>query len=152
MITNDEVLEFQYKWGAGIVRISNAYKNGGDYISEANNFIGELYAYGNHEVLFKPTLARDVQFRLNRLSALSYFIGGNPDFPEDEGFAIKGWDNVRWDNAGVHTSEDYAISMGNYYFMKHNENDLKVEYSIVLKKIKGSLRMILHDSHLPYQK
>ncbi len=152
MITHDEVLEFQDKWGEGIVSIGNTYKKGGDYISEANNFISDLYAYGHQEVFFKPTLAVDIQFRLNRLSALSYFIGGDPDFPEDEGFAVKGWDKVRWENAGIQTFEDYAISMGNYYFMKHNENELKVEYSIVLKKIEGSLRMILHDSHLPYQK
>ncbi len=29
--------------------------------------------------------------------------------------------------------------------------DLKVEYTIVLKKINGVLKMILHDSHLPFQ-
>ena len=42
--------------------------------------------------------------------------------------------------------------MGNYFFSKSNEDDLMVEYTIVLKKIAGELKIILHDSHLPYQK
>ena len=47
---------------------------------------------------------------------------------------------------------DCAICMGNYFFGMEGEEDLKVEYTIVLKKINGTLKMILHDSHLPYQK
>ena len=42
--------------------------------------------------------------------------------------------------------------MGNYFFGLDDSEDLKVEYTIVLKKIDGVLKMILHDSHLPYQK
>ena len=47
---------------------------------------------------------------------------------------------------------DCAICMGNYFFGLDDSEDLKVEYTIVLKKIDGVLKMILHDSHLPYQK
>ena len=48
--------------------------------------------------------------------------------------------------------KDCAICMGNYFFSLQNEDDLKVEYSIILRKIDGMLKIILHDSHLPYQK
>ena len=152
MITKEEILVFQKEWGNGIISMSNTFKNGGDHVAEAKEFISKLYAYETEEVLFKPTLAADTQFRLDEIAALSYFVGGNSTFLEDGGFAIKGWNSVRWENAGIKIEGDIAICMGNYYFGMENEEDLKVEYSIVLKKIDGTLKMILHDSHLPYQK
>jgi len=150
MITNKEVVEFQGKWGGGIIKISKMFFEKEDYISETKQFISILYAYESEEVLFKPTLAAEAQFRLDKVAALSYFVGGNSDFKEDSGFAIKGWNSVRWENAGIKIEENIAIVMGNYYFGKENEEELKVEYSIVLKKFDGALKMILHDSHLPY--
>ena len=42
--------------------------------------------------------------------------------------------------------------MGNYYFGNSDE-EIKVEFSFAFKKdIKGKLKIILHDSHFPYQK
>ncbi|MEE2699971.1 MAG: phosphoribosyl-AMP cyclohydrolase [Bacteroidota bacterium] len=152
MITNEEVLQFQEDWGNGIISMSATFKNGGDYKEEAKEFIARLYAYEFEEVLFKPTFAADTQFRLDRVMALSYFVGGNSDFSEDGGFAIKGWNSVIWENAGIKIMGDCAICMGNYFFGMESEEDLKVEYTIVLRKIDGILKMILHDSHLPYQK
>ena len=152
MIKKEEILNFQKEWGNGIVSIGNTFKNGGDYASEAKDFINKLYAYETEEVLFKPTLASDTQFRLDKISALSYFIGKNNNHKEDSGFAIKGWNSVRWENAGIKILSDCAICMGNYFFGLDDSEDLKVEYTIVLKKIDGVLKMILHDSHLPYQK
>lgn len=153
MITKEEVLDFQEKWGNGIISMSNTFKNEGDYTNEAKEFISKLYAYETDGVLFKPTLAADTQFRLDKVAALSYFVGGNSDFSEDGGFAIKGWNSVKWENAGIKIEGDIAICMGNYFFGMENEEDLKVEYSIILKKLEdGSVKMILHDSHLPFSK
>lgn len=152
MITKEEVLQFQKEWGDGIVSMSATFKNGGNHIDEAIEFIKRLYAYESEEVLFKPTLAADTQFRLNNVAALSYFVGSNPNYSEDGGFAIKGWNSVRWENAGIKILEDCAVCMGNYFFGMQGEEELKVEYTIVLKKIDSALKMILHDSHLPYQK
>ena len=149
MINETEVLDFQTKWGNGIVNIGSIYKQNGDYKKVTIDFIKDLYSYESEIVFFKPTLAKDVQFRLDFNSALSYFIGDNEKFLEDKGFAIKGWESVRWQNIGVKIYNNIAISMGNYFFMKDNV-ELKVEYTIVLKKINGKLKMILHDSHLPY--
>ena len=152
MITKEEVLHFQRSWGEGVINIGNMFQNREDYESEAKSFINRLYAYDNEKVLFKPTLAVETQFRLDKIGALSYFVGGNSDFSEDEGFAIKGWKSVKWENTGVKIIDSIAICMGNYFFGMDNNADLKVEYTIVLKKIEGVLKIILHDSHLPYQK
>ena len=107
--------------------------------------------YQNCEVLFKPTLARDIQFRKSKDAALSYFVSGNNSFPEDKGFALKKWTNVRWENSGIQIFDSLALAMGNYYFT-NSEGVTKVEFSFVYKKNDdGDLKIILHDSHLPFQ-
>tara|TARA_B100001939_G_scaffold292201_1_gene264257 strand:+ start:1393 stop:1851 length:459 start_codon:yes stop_codon:yes gene_type:complete len=152
MITIQDILDFQKEWGNSIIKISDSYKKNNDYLNDTNNLIDSLYAYDYEEVLFKPTLASDNQFRLSRTGALSYFIGGNDKFKEDEGFAIKGWTKIRWENAGYKIYSDIAVCMGNYFFSIDNSEPLKVEFTIVLKIIDGKLKIILHDSHLPFQK
>jgi len=67
----------------------------------AINHINKFYVYQYRDVLFKPTLAYIKQFRLDFTGALSYFIGGNPDYPKDNGFAILPWVNIEWENAGI---------------------------------------------------
>ena len=57
MVSVDEVERVQQEWGDGIVAISQAHKNGGDYVGIATNHINTLYAYQIGPVLFKPTLA-----------------------------------------------------------------------------------------------
>ena len=151
MIQRDEVINLQSEWGRGIVEIGNAFNKGEDYKKLTVEFIKKLYAYESEEVLFKPTLAADIQFRLTSEAALSYFIGGDDNFIEDSGFAIKGWNSVRWQNAGIKIIENIAVCMGNYFFKIKGGEDLKVEYTMVVKKKDGKLKIILHDSHLPFQ-
>ena len=152
MITIEEVLDFQKSWSDGIIIIGNLYKDNENYHKIALKFIDKNYAYDCTDVLFKPTLAADKPFRLDKISALSYFIGENADYPEDSGFAIKGWDNIRWENIGVNINDDSAICMGHYFFRKKDDHELMVEFSLVLRKFDGILKIILHDSHLPYIK
>ena len=151
MITKEDVVSIQKKWSDGLLEIVNQHQNNLDFASCASEFIDRLYDYQNTEVLFKPTLAKEIQFRNSKDAALSYFIGNNSNFPEDNGFALKGWSNVKWENSGIQLFENIAIAMGNYYFT-NNEGTIKVEFSFVYKKDNnGDLRIILHDSHLPYQ-
>ena len=152
MITEEEVFSAQKHWSDGLIKISNNHKNNLDYISQAINHIDRLYDYSAGKVLFKPTLARDIQFRNTKEGALSYFIANNDDFPEDNGFALKGWTNVRWENSGIKIFDNIAIAMGNYFFT-NNDETIMVEFSFVYRKDdEGNLKIILHDSHLPYKK
>ena len=151
MITKEDVVSIHKKWSDGLLDIVNQHQNNLDFTSCASEFIDCLYDYQNTEVLFKPTLAKEIQFRNSKDAALSYFIGNNSNFPEDNGFALKGWSNVKWENSGIQLFENIAIAMGNYYFT-NNEGTIKVEFSFVYKRDNdGDLRIILHDSHLPYQ-
>ncbi len=151
-ISDAEVLEAQRIWGEGIVKIGKTYSKGGDYVAAAEKHINELYGYNMGEVLFKPTLASDIQFRTTYEGALSYFVGKNEKFAEDKGFAIRPWTNVRWESTGIKTAGNMAIAMGNYYFTpKGSEEEVKVEYVFgYTKDDSGDLRIVLHSSHIPY--
>ena len=152
LISEQEVLDAQKIWSEGVVRIGQTYLENGDYETELVNFVDDVYGFNLGVVLFKPTLASVKQFRTSKEGALSYFIGGNANYPEDHGFAINPWSAVRWENIGIKIVGNMAIAMGNYYFTPAlGGDDVKVEYSFAYTKDdKGKLRIILHDSHLPY--
>lgn len=152
-ITEQEVVEAQEAWGEGIVQIGKVYSDGGDYKKAAADHINKFYAYDLSLVLFKPTLAADEQFRPSFDGALSYFVGDNQSYPEDKGFAITPWTNVRWQNAGITNNIcNMAVAMGNYYFTPAAGGDeVKVEYTIgYIRDPEGNLRMAVHKSTVPY--
>lgn len=152
VISEKDVLDIQKTWGEGIVNIGKIFSANGDYKSAAEKHIDELYGYNLGPVLFKPTLASEIQFRTTREGALSYFIGHNPDFPEDHGFAIRPWSSVRWESIGIKIIGDMSVAMGNYFFTPAaGGEEVKVEYTFAYTRDnEGKLRIIMHGSHLPY--
>lgn len=149
-ITIDEVKETQNKWGEGIVNIGKVFLDRGDYQAAALNHIMEMYDYEKGVVLFKPTLASKIPFRPDVEGALSYFVGGNDKYPEDSGFAIKPWTNVRFDNHNIITYGMKAIAMGHYYFTTLDGDEVKVEYTLGFLKRGDEIKITLQDSSLPY--
>lgn len=152
-ITEQEVVAAQKAWGDGIVKIGQVYTDGGDHTAAAAEHINKFYGYDHSLVLFKPTLASVDQFRASFDGALSYFVSGNPSYPEDKGFALKPWTQVRWENAGIANNNcTMAVAMGNYYFTPADgSGETKVEYTIAyIKDQDGNLRMVVHKSALPY--
>lgn len=152
-ISEQEVVAAQIAWSDGIVEIGRVYSEGGDYVKAAADHIDKFYGYDLGLVLFKPTLASDEQFRPAFDGALSYFVGGNPSYPEDSGFAITPWSKVRWQNSGITNNVCHmAVAMGNYYFTPAKGGDeVKVEYTIgYVRDREGDLRMVVHKSTIPY--
>ena len=150
MVTVADVEDAQHAWGEGIVAIATAHSTGGDYVEVARNHVETLYAYGLTAVLFKPTLAVIEQFRPTFDSALSYFVASNNVCPEDKGFAIKGWTNVRFENTEIIVQETTALAMGNYYFTSPDGDEVKVEYTFgYIVDASGNLRIQLHHSSMP---
>ena len=150
MVTLGDVEDAQQAWGEGIVAIATAHSTGGDYVEVARNHVETLYAYGLTAVLFKPTLAVIEQFRPTFDSALSYFVASNNVCPEDKGFAIKGWTNVRFENTEIIVQETTALAMGNYYFTSPDVDEVKVEYTFgYIVDSTGNLRIQLHHSSMP---
>jgi hypothetical protein len=155
-ITDAEVNAAQQAWCDGLVKIGKVYKDAGDYKAVAGQLIEDLYDYKDGKVFFKPTLAFGKNtFRPTREGALSYFVGGNKDFPEDTGFALKQWLKVRYDNNadenGIQIHGDIAITMGNVYLTNAKGEEVKVDKTFVFRRCKdGKLRLCVHKSALPF--
>ncbi|MEB8387700.1 phosphoribosyl-AMP cyclohydrolase [Rhodobacteraceae bacterium KMM 6894] len=148
-LTQEQITATQDAWGEGIVEIGKVHTDKGDYRAVATDHINTFYAYGEGEVLFKPTLAAEDQFRGTFDEALSYFVGG--DIAEDGGFAIAPYTNVRWENEGTIISGDTAMSMGNYFFTQADGSEVKVEYTFGFEQMEnGEPKIVLHHSSLPF--
>ena len=155
-ITEGEVNAAQQAWCDGLLKIGKISRNGGDYKAAAAEVIDNLYDYGDGKVFFKPTLASGKNtFRPTREGAISYFVGGNREFPEDSGFALKNWVMVRYDNNasenGIQIFGNIAITMGNMYFTNTKGEQVMVDKTLVFRKCKdGKLRLCVHKSALPF--
>ena len=150
MVTIAEVKDAQRAWGKGIVAIATAHTNGGDYVGLATDHVNTLYAYQMGPVLFKPTLAAVDQFRPTFETALSYFVASNNACPEDQGFAIQGWTDVRFESSNVIIDGNTALAMGNYFFTSPEGAEVKVEYTFgYIEDGNGDLRIQLHHSSMP---
>ena len=151
MITLDNIENIQKEWGDSLVKLGSLKSNKEACDNEVESLINRLYGYQNGTVLFKPTKAKDNQFRLTFEGAKSYFIGENNDFLEDKGFALEPWTNVRFENASVILNEKTAIAMGNYFFTETNGSVVKVEYTFgYFMNENNDLKINLHHSSLPY--
>tara|TARA_B100001079_G_C16064858_1_gene363029 strand:- start:132 stop:587 length:456 start_codon:yes stop_codon:yes gene_type:complete len=147
-----EIEKAQEKWGEGIVKIGELKDSMKECRMFTLDFINKMYDYNEGIVQFKPTKAADAQFRGDIRAALSYFIGSDNDFPEDNGFAINPWIKVEFENNSINIIDDIGIAMGNYFFTSINGKKTKVEYSFVYKKNgNGDLKIILHHSSLPFK-
>ena len=141
----------QEKWANAILTIGKAFQKKENVDNLVSHLLHEIYAFNHCDVLFKPTLAKDDQFRTTKEEFTSYFLGQNKICKEDKGFAIKNWKSIKFDNFKVIEYKDYLISMGNYYFEDDKDQLLKVEYTFGYIKIKNNeLRINLHHSSLPY--
>ncbi|WP_271078106.1 phosphoribosyl-AMP cyclohydrolase [Aurantiacibacter sp. MUD61] len=151
-ITAADVEAAQTAWGEGIVAIGQVSTDGGDVNAAATTHINDFYGYEDGmDILFKPTLAAEDQFRGSFDEALSYFIG--TEGTEDGGFALAPYTAVRWENEGTIIDEtgDTAMAMGNYYFTGTDGNETKVEYTFGYERNDaGDLVIVLHHSSLPF--
>jgi len=157
VITYDEVNAAQQAWCDALVEIGRLYKTGGDYKAYANQVLTSAYNYDEGKVFFKPTLAYGERtFRTDKEGALAYFVGSNPKYPEDKGFALKPWvkaryDNVGPDNYGIQIYGSTAITMGNVWVTDEAGNEVMVDKTWVFRKgPDGKLRIIVHKSALPF--
>ena len=153
-ITESEVLSAQKAWGDALVSISTTYDINGKESAKAlaEKVIDEAYGYQFGVVLFKPTLTVAPQtFRTTRAGALAYFVGDDPAFPLDKGFALKGWRKVEIKNAAIFISGNTATTMGNVVITDKNGKTTTVDKTWqFFKDDNGKLRIILHHSSLPY--
>lgn len=153
-ITLAEVEAAQQAWGAALVQIATDFKTGGrdKATATASAVLDAAYGYAHGAVLFKPTLTSgDQTFRTTREGALAYFVGGNPKFAKDSGFALNGWSAYEIKNAAIYINGDMAITTGNVILTNDKGQKTTVDKTWGFRKgDDGKLRIVLHHSSLPY--
>ena len=153
-ITEPEVLAAQQAWCKALIDIGAAHTSGGQPAAKAlaEKVIDAAYGYQMGAVLFKPTLTVNPQtFRTTRAGALSYFVGGDPAFPKDTGFALKGWSKCEVANAAIFIAGDSANTLGKVNFTGKDGKVTSVDktWSFV-KDDAGKLRIVVHHSSLEF--
>ena len=153
-ITEAEVRAAETAWGEALVAISRDYESGGieKARATASAVLDQAYGYNLGPVLFKPTLTVTPQtFRMTKEGALAYFVGHDPQYPTDTGFALKHWRSVNVQGAGIQINGNIANTMGKVEMRDRDGKLTTVDKTWVFKKgDDGVIRIILHHSSLPY--
>ena len=154
-ITVSEIQQAQVAWGEGLVSISTAFVEGGEYVAVAAGVLDTLYGYDYGSVLFKPTLTNDVPFRLDWDGAASYFIGTSAPMviaEDGTGFATNPWTAVNFEDDWTFIiNGETAIGMGTVVFTDA-EGDLTMVHKSMawFRDTDGALRLQLHNSSVPF--
>src|SRR3546814_7335606 len=122
-VKGNEALKAQQAWCAALPDINAAYEKDGKVAARAlaEKVIDSAYAYQMGAVLFKPTLTVNPQtFRPTRAGALSYFVGGDPSFPADTGFALKGCRKCEPVTSAIFFDGNSAITMVKVHYTDKN--------------------------------
>ncbi len=151
--TEEMVTATLQTWCDNVVATGKTYTDGGDVKAFVEKVLTENYDYEQGKVLFKPTLAFGNQtFRPTKEGAAAYFIGGNSSFPNDKGFKLKPWVKVWFSKLDFILHNDIAVVQCNVHFIGADDGHIFVNKSFVFKLCgDGKIRIILHQSSLPYQ-
>jgi len=155
-ITKEQVEAAQKKWGDGLIEVGAC---GAAAVQEcAAKFVDSVYGYAKgYNVLFKPTIAFKTgenrhNFRFTREGAISYMVGGNKEYPEDKGLALKPWKKIRFDNGNINLQREYALAMGDMYLTDAEGVEVRFAYSFGYNQdAEGDLKIVLHHGSIPYK-
>lgn len=139
-ITKEEVIEAQRAWAEAVVA------------RDVETLLA-LYDFGSADepLLFKPTLA-DV-IRIDEPGARSYFVGDNPEYPNDNGFLNHGWKHVEFESAVGPVLKAGGLGykdMGHYTFVRGNGDATRADYTFAYHKLNGNVLISLHHSSLTW--
>ena len=151
-ITKAHIEKAQKEWIAGLVHIGQSIKKGGNGKPETEAFITKFYDYDNGKVLFKPTLAIGKQtFRPTKEGAISYFLAGNPNYPNDIGFALLIFEEGYTEMLDEIILGENAIVMCKMHLTAKDGSIKSVDKTFAYRLTKdGDLKIIAHHSSLLY--
>ncbi|MEO1322443.1 MAG: hypothetical protein AAFV59_05490 [Pseudomonadota bacterium] len=135
--------------------VINAQRAWAKYVTEQDvEALLGLYDFGEPDapLLFKPTLA-DV-IRLDEAGARSYFVGENPDYPNDHGFLKNGWVSVDFQSAAGPLLKAGGLGykdMGQYTFTNSAGDSTRADYTFAYHKLNGKVLISLHHSSLTWE-
>ena len=140
-----QIDEFLSSWCKGVIEIGKTYLEDGDFNQRALNFLSAHYAFDEMDVLFKPTFTKQAVFRNNLNDALSYFVGG--DISEDNGFALKPWENIELEEINLLLETNLTAAMGTLNFKPYDsEETTLVAFTFIFVRVDEGLKIQVHHS------
>ena len=140
-----QIDEFLNSWCKGVIEIGKTYLEGGDFNQRAVNFLSTHYAFDEMDVLFKPTFTEQAVFRNDLKDALSYFVGG--DISEDNGFALKPWEDIQLEELNLLLKTDLTAAMGTLNFKPYDsEETTLVAFTFIFVTVDEGLKIQVHHS------
>ncbi len=140
-----KIKEFLSSWTKGVIEIGQAYSNKENYEKEALKFLSKHYAFKTQQILFKPTFTKKKIFRNSLEEALSYFIKG--EFTEDNGFALKPWEEINLKELNILNEENLSSAMGTLSFKPVSSSDTTlVAFTFVFCLEEEEIKIKIHHS------
>lgn len=140
-----KIKEFLSSWAKGVIEIGQAYSNKENYEKEALKFLSNHYAFKTQQILFKPTFTKEKIFRNSLEEALSYFIKG--EFTEDNGFALKPWEEINLKELNILNEENLSSAMGTLSFKPVSSSDTTlVAFTFVFCLEEEEIKIKIHHS------
>ena len=144
-MNESKIREFLDSWTKGVIEIGKAYSKKEDFKKEALKFLSKHYAFETQQILFKPTFTKEKIFRNNLEDALSYFVKGK--FSEDNGFALKPWEEIHLQELNVLNEENLSTAMGTLSFKPVSSNETTlVVFTFVFCFEEGEIKIKIHHS------
>ena len=108
-------------------------------------FLSKHYAFKTHQILFKPTFTKEKIFRNNLEEALSYFVKGK--FAEDNGFALKPWEEINLQELNILIEENLSAAMGTLSFKPVSSSETTlVAFTFVFCLEDEEIKIKIHHS------
>ena len=140
-----KIIEFLNSWTKGVIEIGKAYSKKEDFEKEAFKFLSKHYAFKSQQILFKPTFTKEKIFRNNLEDALSYFVKGK--FSEDNGFALKPWEEINLQELNILNEEDLSSAMGTLLFKPVSSSETTlVAFTFVFCIEEEKIKIKIHHS------
>jgi hypothetical protein len=140
-----KIKDFLSSWTKGVIEIGQAYSNKENYEKEALKFLSKHYAFKTQQILFKPTFTKEKIFRNSLEEALSYFIKG--EFTEDNGFALKPWEEINLKELNILNEENLSSVMGTLSFKPVSSSDTTlVAFTFVFCLEEEEIKIKIHHS------
>lgn len=148
MIQEEAVLKAQQSWRDYVLSFGSLKGDREALEKQAREFYQTLYK--NDELSFKPTRAAKIPFRNDEAGFKSYFIAGNSAYPEDSGFVLNGFRDIRFKNSAVIIKDHFAVASGVYTFHLNDGGTWPVEYTFVYEEDEDGLKIVAHHSSAPF--
>lgn len=145
-ITVSEIIAFQRAYGNSFNIISRAIEDNSYYETAAKNHIDKNYNFKEGKVMFKLGHEDNIPYRDSYEGLLSYLIGKNKKFPNDQGIAKENWRKLEWKNDGIiNKNSNVAVIIGNVVMERNDDKRIVQNFTMCLRRdSQGEVKLIAH--------